>query len=348
MENADVATTPEIPKKGAPIHIILERHDDVRGSSLAQLDRTVREKLRPKESGDIVVFFEASTWPISMGTQIQEGIRAGYSLSESFAITNFIGRYNRLPDLHNQSDIDEMIRMYNDDELVHQKTRDTFAVLDEHFPQGKRLRVLFEGIPDEQFDEEMQEHARFEHVRMERYTYVLEGNFDQGIESYKEQQKIRAHNSITREDRFAKRIADASQEDNVIAVVGQIGGAHSRLGDILKEQGHGVIQGYADEDVSTTVDDLGNDIIRKLQKSPEPAISDFEWYRSMIDSVMDDLAATWTKQEKEQPGSTADSLQWIPYVETCKSRLTDMDSIRRFESDIREGDFWGAVANSAE
>src|ERR1700722_9418030 len=193
MKTAEIPTTPEVPKKGAPIHIVWEEHTDVQGKSRAQLDKIIGDNLRGKKSGNIVFFIEDGYMPLSWAEQIQGLVESGYSPSYSFGMAQFVMKYQRFPDLEKVEEIEKMKALYNTNASLHQKRMLTVA--DEHFEPDKRLRLLWESIPDEEYEQKMQELDWLDKAIKDMQIQVLEGNYDQAVESFKQMAEIRASTS---------------------------------------------------------------------------------------------------------------------------------------------------------
>jgi hypothetical protein len=331
--------SPELNKKGAPIDIIFFRHDDEHVNDLFHLYKSIDLNLRSTSQGNVVVFCEDAISSETRAKQIETDVASGIPPSQSLANALFAEVAHRPPDLKNPKDL-EWLDLIRDGDNKFNKLH--MGILDKHFIESGRIRVLWEAMPDEEVNKNRDFIINnFKNELAKNFLDVNKGRFKRGLKIFKNAVEKEAELHNDREDRFASRISQATQDENVIAVIGGIGGAHTRLGHILTKNGHTVTKTHTDKEGGLVLFDPANEAIRRKQFFPEKKIPTNEWYHLLIShAIYNFLQFGFSESEiyKNQNISEQTIIE-LSKLHLKGLGLSDTRSIRQFEKKVRQKGF---------
>ncbi len=342
--------TPEKQKKGSPIHIVYGGHGEEHIEHLHHLDSAIIDKLESKKSGDVVVFVEDAEGSAVRARQIEGSIALGIPPLISIYATFFNERYHSLPDLTTQEGMDKLTSILDDEtDFVNSK----FNILDKHFIESGRIRLLWESRPDEVVNRAKQgrESPTFNVLMTSLENSLLavyKGEFDKGLRHYKRGVEILANDGNGREQRLAEKISSVSQENNVTGIVGYIGSSHTKLGHLLSKKGHDVTRTFTEMEDGKMFWDTTNEATRRRQFFPNKKLSGHEWHRLMIGDAIHGALLS-----QPQEGETGHKDRDQKLIKLSRSildqlQLNNMKQIREFERGVRQNGFTNAINRRLE
>lgn len=324
--------SPEVMARYAPVHIILGPHEDDDIHFLGYLDRAIDERLRAKKTGKVGVFFEDASASEDEAELIEGKMAQGTFPSVCSRIAFFRSWQHRLPNLEDKKDCE---LLQSTTSFMPKFDLKRFAILDKHFESG-RLRLLYESTPNEDLAQDNAGQA-YDFNLGNVYLYAINGNFDKGLELFKRTIEDAASSDSRRDERFALKIANIAQENDVVDVVGYIGACHTRLGHLLSKKGLVVTRTFADMEDNLIVWSHAEEACRRRELFPYKKLSELDWYRLMVGFVVKQHIIDTVG--REHIGVSDQKIIKKGRHIFSEAHLTDMISIKKFESDVRDKGF---------
>lgn len=327
---AEIVPSPEIVKKGAPISIILGRHEDASIKGLDRLEEALDRSFSGDNSKRKIVFIESGFSSEDKARLIESNVDSGVLPSRSYGIGRFFEVYGRVPDFRSEADERAILDLLS---KVSEFDRAELDILDKYFiKSNKKIGLLFEYRPNDELRQAQQENTANKRLEISVASNVVGGDFLRGLEDFKSIVGGRALDFRRRDERLAERIGAAALDDTVSNIIGFRGAGHVLLGEMLVKKGFNVAQSPV-----AVSNDFMDQAISEKYKNAKTELSELEWNRFMLGFVIERVqdfdnykkspVGNWGRQE----------------IGSFLSRFKDDNSIRKFEKDVDSRGFLQAL-----
>jgi hypothetical protein len=226
--------------------------------------------------------------------------------------------------------------------------QEQLRIIDRHIRQSEgRVRVLWEFQSSEEALQSEEAGEVFIAALNESLSYVRKGDFEQALIAFKAAIVDYAEYNRKRENRLAQRIAMASEDKDIAAVIGYMGSVHTRLAHILIREGYKVTREFPEMENGLYIWGLMDQALRYILFFPNKEPSEIEWYRFMIGAAIQAVYLSFQKLNKETNKVMSDQHITQATIEKL-AKFKDMGSIAQLEKDIRGMGFIKAIFVSEE
>jgi ABC-type glutathione transport system ATPase component len=325
--------TEKLPQnKSVPICFIYGSHTEKEIPSLNLLKESI-ENLNTNTSNDkIAVVLEDAIITESASKIFNDMISTNPSSLESLAQAVFYMQHQRLPGPGEPQD--QKVIM-NIKEIQPEFRKQELNIIDNLRQAHNNLKIIIEDRPDVPINETFTFRNKYIDRMNQSVQKILRGDFNAGLADFKPATQDMVKNRIERQKRLVEKIIFASNDHEVIGIVGHLGATHTNISDTLIKMSYPNSRKFKDKEQNLLLFDTASELERSLQFFPQTEIPDYKWHSAMIGMAIKAVLDSQPNSEKASSQSIIRQSRQI----LKKLNLNNMNSVNEFETVVREDGF---------
>lgn len=330
-------------QQGPEVLIRLGHHEPKSIPTLDTLTSRAKGIIQNNSQGKVYFFVENAYFPQSASKEITKQVDDGLPASHMYYRIQYIHEFGKQPtipellkymqkisnDPENQFQLEEL-QMITD---LQKETRPTLK-------DKPRVGLVIESRPDDEVNNALTARRKLDEDFTELELQMFKGDFDRALPFFKSSRAYLANNSLVREKRIVQDIEAILGKKDTLAVIGTLGSVHTGVHQTLRKHGYNSRYEFLESELGQYIYDPGSGILRKYMIKGKETITDLQWYQAMIGSAIYNYLDRVTTLSPDPRYSRQDIVK-ISHVVT--SQIKDMETVKRFEKDVKDKGFEEAV-----